>query len=792
MKNKEAELLNKLRAIFKIEAQERLEAMYKGLLELEKAQDAERQNSLIEVVYREAHSLKGATRAVNASQAEKFCQELESALALIKKREVPLTQAVFDLLHRAVDKLAELFNAPDGEQTDTSEIIGQLARLKQTKGSTENPAGQEMLPEASSLAAENVEKGQPPSGADRLSISVLSTARISEPVALMAASVSMVPERSIRKETVRVPTAKLDAVLIQAEELLASKLAIGQLTEDLKGLKKMLDVWEKEWAKVGNELRFLRQFAESKSFGTPDNERVKFARLWNFQEWNSAFMTALENNIKEYSLKAENDGHILNGIVNNLLEDVKKLTMLPFASLLESLPKVVRDLSRSQGKEVELLIEGGYVEVDKRILEEMKDPLLHLVRNCIDHGISLPEERIRRNKPERGILRVSIAQIEGNKVEIIVADDGEGIDLIKVKKVALNNGIISTQEAEKLSDRETLELIFQSDVSTSEIITEISGRGLGLAIVRDTVAKLQGNVTVESIPQVSTTFRIQVPVTLATARGVLVRIKEQIFVIPTVNVDQVIRVKREEIKTVENRDTIFANGRAIPLVKLKDVLELGGNDQLSKEKDYYEALVLTAADKHIAFRVDEVLHEQEVLVKPLAKPLARVRNIAGATILGSGKVVPILNVTDLLKSAVKAAESQSFRAQEVSGKDEPIVKSILVTEDSITSRMLLKNILEAAGYQVKTAVDGMEAFTLLRTEQFDLVLSDVEMPRMNGFELTGKIRADNRLAHVPVVLVTGLESREDRERGIDVGANAYLVKSNFDHSNLLEVIHKLI
>ncbi|MBI3995585.1 MAG: response regulator, partial [Nitrospirae bacterium] len=451
----------------------------------------------------------------------------------------------------------------------------------------------------------------------------------------------------------------------------------------------------------------------------------------------------------------------------------------------------VRDLSRDRGKELELVIEGAEIEIDRRILEEIKDPLIHLVRNSIDHGIEKPAERGQKRKSPRGTVAIAISQKDGSKVEILITDDGAGIDAAKVRSAAQKLNLISPEEAERLGDRETMGLIFQSGLSTSPIITDLSGRGLGLAIVREKVEKLGGLVTVETRPDAGTTFRMILPITLATFRGLLVRVHDHLFAIRTTHLELVGRVNKEEIKTVENRETIRLNGRAVSLVRLGDLLELPGKGTPGDSPDDLQFVILSLAEKRMAFLVDEILSEQEVLVKSLGPQLSRVRNVAGATILGTGKVVPILNVHDLLKSAVKnASVPVKVPATVEAGKQKG--KTILVAEDSITARTLLKNILETAGYRVKTAVDGVEAFTALRTEAFDLAVSDVDMPRMNGFDLTAKVRADKKLSDLPVVLVTALESREDRERGIDVGANAYIVKSSFDQSNLLEVIRRLV
>jgi len=480
----------------------------------------------------------------------------------------------------------------------------------------------------------------------------------------------------------------------------------------------------------------------------------------------------------------------LGGMVANLLEDIKRALMLPFSSLLEIFPRFVRNLSREQGKEVDWIVQGGEIEMDRRILEEMKGPLIHLIRNCIDHGIEEPEERRRKKKSPRGTVTVAIAQRNGSKVEILVSDDGAGIDLAKVRAAAVKLSLLAPQEAAKLSDEQVLSFIFQSGVSTSPIITDISGRGLGLAIVQEKVEKLGGFVSLETVPHVGTRFRIVLPLTVATFRGILVRVAEHTFVLPTTNLEWVLRVSREEIKTVENRETIQFQGRAVSLVRLDNALDLSPKTPAGNPADKLPLVILRAAEKCMAFLVDEILNEQEILVKSLGKQLSRVRNIAGAAVLGTGKVVPILNIPDLMKSAARVVPAAKIVAVPAGAPAKR--KSLLVVEDSITARMLLKNILESAGYNVTTAIDGVDAFTLLKSEECDLVVSDVDMPRMNGFDLTAKIRADTKLSELPVVLVTALESREDRERGIDVGANAYIVKSSFDQSNLLDVILRLI
>jgi len=673
---------------------------------------------------------------VNFSEIELICQSLEDTFAAWKRRESVPSPAALDTVHRALDSVTRIIT---------------------------NPAGPTSPPAAP--AARPMERSTPPEPRH-------------EPTIL---------EKSVAGDTVRIAVAKLDARLLEAEEMLAAKLATGQRAVDLRALSKQFETWTKEWAAVQPEVRGFRQTLEREGGGAARHPGLR--RMLEFFEWNQDYLRSLESKVAALSRTAEQDRLAVGKLVDDLLEDSKKLLMLPLATQGAFFQKLVRDLCRDQGKEADLVIRGEEVEIDKRILEEMKDPLVHILRNCIDHGLEMPAERQRLGKPARATISLVVLPVNGSKVELIVSDDGSGIDAGKVREAAIKHGFVTREEANRLSESESLALIFQADVSTSPIITQLSGRGLGLAIVREKTEKLGGRVSVESRRGEGTRMRITLPMTLATFRGILVEAADRLFVVPTANVERVTRFQATDVQTVEGRETLSLNERAVSLVRLAEVLELPPPHGRREEPASTPVVILGAGDQRVAFAVDAVLDEQEVLVKQLGKPLSRVRNIAGATVLGSGRIAPILNVTDLLKSARKAGGA--VRTTATARPSDIVAKSILVAEDSITSRMLLKGILESAGYRVKTAVDGMEAFTALRAERFDLVVSDVEMPRLNGFDLTARIRADKKLAELPVVLVTALESREDRERGIDVGANAYLIKSSFDQSNLLEAVRRL-
>ena len=738
------EFLLKLREAFLIEAEEHLHAMTSGLLELEKGAPEPGRTAIVETTYREAHSLKGAARAVSRDDIESVCQALETVFAQWKRSAAPVAPETFDLLNRAIDLLARRLQLPDtatgaAERTEVTDMVRQLG------GAPAHP---------------------PPSA-------TAPTATPPEPESAGAAE----PEPPHLGGAVRVRLAKLDSLLRHAEEMIAVKLTAGRHSTELRTLGEMLGAWPKEWAKVSAITRS----------GLASQSPAAIAKLSAFLEWNQDYMHAVEKRVAELSATAARDERVIGSLTDDLLADAKRLVMLPIATLLDIFPKLVRDLGRDQRKEIALHLEGRDIEIDKRILHEMKDPLLHLVRNSIDHGLEEPAARAAAHKPAAGSLTITVTQLDGSKVEILVTDDGAGIDLEKVRAAAVRASVLSMEEAAALDEKATLALAFTSGVSTSRIITEISGRGLGMAIAREKVERLGGTIAIETVRGAGTTFRIVLPVTLATFQGVLVSAGSQTFVIPTAKIERIKRIPRGEIRTVENRETFVLGGQAVAFARLDEVLGLPARPEAGS---HAEVLVLGTGDRRIGFAVDAVLSEQEVLVKIIGKPLLRVRNIAGATVLASGSPALILNIADLLQSAVRLSAAPRRRRPRAAAAPAR-VRSILVADDSITSRMLLKNILESAGYRVATAIDGVEALTALKTRDFDLLVSDVEMPRMDGFDLTAKVRADKRLAELPVVLVTALGSREHQERGADAGANAYIVKSSFDQSNLLEVLRKL-
>ena len=558
-------------------------------------------------------------------------------------------------------------------------------------------------------------------------------------------------------QSIRVGAAQLESLHLRSEELLAVKLSLEERAHEARVLAESLACWRAEAAEP----------ARAAGRGGRPRDAATQARV-----------------LHERLLR---DRRSLALAVDGLYEEARRVRMLPAASILEPFARMSGELARAQGKEVDWEVHGAELEVDRKVLETIKDPLLHLLRNAVDHGIERPDRRVSLGKPPRGRLAVRVRPLEGRRIEVSMEDDGAGIDVGGVRAAAVRTRVIGSDEATALPDQAALRLALVSGVSTSSVVTDLSGHGLGMAIAREAVERLGGELLVETRAGAGTTVRLRLPSTVATFRGLLVRAGRQEFLLAIKVVERVLRVSTKDLAATGGRTLLSLNGQAIPVGSLAAALgraEDGSPDNGARRP----CVVVSTGDDRAALLVDEVLGEREVLVKELRPPLVRVPHVAGAGLLGNGELVFILQPADLMR-ALREAPSP---APGVVAATDAAPPAILVVDDSITTRTMERNLLESSGYRVEVAVDGIEAWTTLNAGRFDLVVSDVDMPRMSGFELTARIRADPRLANLPVVLVTALESREDKERGVAAGANAYVIKSGFDQSKLLEIIRRLI
>lgn len=778
MDKSQEDFLKELLNDFKIEASEHYQAMIDGIIILEKDNDISVQQSTIEMIFREVHSLKGASRAVNLLDIEKLCMNLENIFNSLKKGEAKLFPPMIDVFYKATDLLSLLLNDVNQNKKDSGkynlsqvirdiEIIhknGILYQKNQSKDTDKktSPIQKIIEPTAEKARIEEIKNQQVKTKLGKKN----TTVNLEHQTA----------PQQLENQTVRISTDKLNYLLQQSEELISIKTTFEYFSKEIQNMNYQYSLWNR---KAIEKINLISNSIKEKEI------QEYIAAEKDFRKKHEDELFIINNEMIQFK-------RVANRMVDELLHNIKTTLLFPFSSMLNIFPKIVRDLSKEYSKEISIDIVGDNIEIDRRILEEIKDPLIHLIRNCIDHGIESKSERKNKGKSINGKIEIKIIQNIDRKIELCIKDDGAGIDKSKIIESALKLGVIKPDEIKNLSDKEIHSLIFSSGISTSPFITDISGRGLGMAIVAEKASKLGGKIEMETKKDIGTSFNITLPQTLATFRGVLIKSSEQFFVLPSSAVETAIRIQPQDIKTVESKNTIFYKNESIALLNLSDILKISVSKNRRNADDYLQLLIISSAQNKIAIIIDEILGEQEGIVKDLGSQLQQINNIAGATILGNGKIVPILHPSDLINSASNTHNSIDFVQETKSTSKQQDRKHILVAEDSITIRTLLRNFIENAGFKVKIAIDGQEAYNFLQNDDFDLIVSDIEMPRMNGFELTSKVREDKKYSDIPVILVTALETDDDKQRGMEVGANAYIIKSDFEKSNLIETIERLI
>jgi two-component system chemotaxis sensor kinase CheA len=725
-------LQQRLLASFKLEADERLAVLADELANWrESCTSAE----AIEPLFREVHSLKGASRAVGLAAIERLCHAWESLLSEVRHGTVLLTAERLDLCRFALHMLQQLHA---GQQPGAEEQAQLIENLE------------------AAAAGEEVHTTPP---------AALASVTRSEP------------------GTVRVATQRLDALLFHSESLLQHRLEAQSLARGLSEHVSACEPRRGHQLLAGGALQQLRETMST----LPVTSRDGLKSLFDYLDWSQAQLDRLHFEAIQLSKTGKHLAQSLTQLSEELTEELQSTLLLAGSHLVEGLPAMVQDLARQAGKQVDLHVTGANLQIDKRILDELRSPLTHLLRNAVDHGLEPPQERLACGKSGVGLVQLELLQESADRFELSVRDDGYGLNLPQLKSKAVSAGLLSQEQADSLSDADAGKLVFSSGLSTSELITDLSGRGLGMAIVQEMVERIGGRIELESSPGQGCCFRLHLPLSLSTFRAVIVRNAERTFAVPALAVERCLRLPPEAIKNLENRPSVVFQEQVLPVWSLAEVLGLSSPD---RDESNLTLLLLMVRGERFALLVDELLGDQEITVKSLGRQLLRVRNLLGATVLGNGQLVPILHPGDLYRSAL--ASNASALAQMNQPRAAKRLQRLLIAEDSFTSRGLLKTILEAAGYQVATANDGLEAWNALKQAPFDLLVSDVEMPRMDGFTLTSRIRADRELLELPVVLVTALSSAEDRARGLEAGANAYLVKSGFDQGSLLDAIRRLI
>lgn len=678
--DKEA-LIRRLRAVFVEELEDHVSTWNDLLLRIEHGDapaDAQR------TLFRVAHSLKGAARAVSLPALERYCHELEEEL---------------DALEGEPDDalLARLFAAAD--------IWAEVARRLRADEPVE-----ETLFEA--------------------------RRRHSEPVS--------------REHTggLRVPAARLDALLVRAGELSRAALRI--------------DDREREVAALAARLRRMRAARPAPERGAYD---VALAEI-------DALHGALLDDATE-----------LTRVARDTDADVRQLRLTPFGDACVGVERILRDAALASEREVEVILEGADVEIDRSVLTALRAPLLHLARNAVAHGVEPPKARESAGKPRAGRVRIS-AHLRGSEVEVAVSDDGRGLDLEALAARAREHGIEPPDTPAGLA-----RLVFVPGLSTSDRVDALAGRGVGLDVVKTEVEALHGTIDVTTERGVGTTFLISSPLTRTLVRVLLVRAADQLYALPTPNVLTLRRVDPRTVHRVDGRPVVLHEGEPLPFTPLARTL--GMPTSLSEDQLIPTAIVQAGRDR-VALSVDELRSVDDVVVESLGERLPRVRGFAGATILADGEIALILHGGDLVSAALRQSEGGEVAPMPEATDLSAEPPTLLVVDDSLTTLALEKTILEAAGYRVLAASDAERGLRLLDDARVDLVVSDVEMPRMSGLELTRALRARPRTRALPVVLLTALSREEDRRKGLDAGADAYLVKNAFDQTELLEVVASLL
>ncbi|MGR8929611.1 MAG: hybrid sensor histidine kinase/response regulator [Gammaproteobacteria bacterium] len=725
-----------LKKLFKAESEEHLAKLDAGLLRLEKTPTDQ---ELLEEIFRESHSLKGASRMLGLNRIESTAHGLESIFNAARKGEAPLTP---DTIEQMNAKLADL-------RQRVRDALGDESHPQQASTGTEPPKPLASLPEDPSAT----------SPVEEVADQRVCTAQSKT----TAAVTTTIAEEHFQIETVRVETRKLDELLTQVGEL---SVIQGQVQHRLMLMEELLEEW--------TILDRTRRIATEGIAVDRQKETDCMARL-------GQLLKRARDAFYDDTARLESTVHLLE-------DQVGSLRLMPLSTLFSLFPRMVRDLAKDQNKSVELIVTGGDITVDKRILEEMKDPLMHLLRNAIDHGIESAEERTQLGKPRTATLRMSARKEEAG-VLLEISDDGRGLNPQTIRQQARHRGLLDEALLSEMTEQQLQQLIFTSGFSTSAAVTELSGRGVGLDVVRVNVEHLKGSINLDSVVGRGLTIQLRLPFSLATTRLLLTRISERYYGIPVEYIRTSCRVHSEDIFLLEGHAAILLDGEPVIVSALADLLEIA---ETAGESDVMACVILRLDHDHLGLLVDDLPGEEEVVLKPMCAPLKRVRNLSALAMLGNGAICPVLNPADLYQSAKKkfAFNVRSYEKPKTNRNSKR--PAILLAEDSALIRAMEKRILEDANYEVVTAVDGLDALNLINSRPFAALVSDVVMPNMDGLTLTARIRAIPRYQALPVILVTSLASDEDKKRGLDAGASAYIPKPTFDQRTLIQTLERLV
>ena len=742
--------------LFGEEAQTQLAALTDGLMALESAPEP---HVVLETLMRAAHSLKGAARIIGLDSLVKLTHATEDLFVAALADAVRIDSAAVDVLLGIVDHIADVASAdPARVAARAQQLPDTLQRLAALR------AGQVPAPAAAAAGP----AAPPAAPADR------------------PAPAEGAPAATASARSIRMTAATLERLTgLAAESVLEA--------ERLELLMEQAQLGRGPLRELQSSLSRLREALGAGSTNAQDAltaaHRHLDAALTSFDALRT-LQSGLDEDFEAYARR-------MNALARKLSRESLASRMLPFGTLLRGFPRLVRDVCRDLGKQCRLEIRGEKTLIDREILEQLDAPLNHMVRNGLDHGLEMPQQRLAAGKPAEGRLEIAATHRFG-RLQVTVRDDGRGIDTERLRSKVIERGLETPEMAARLSPEELREFLFLPGFSTASQVTELSGRGVGLDAVRTQIKEAGGSVILASEPGAGSTFTLELPVTRALTRALVALVGGDRYALAVVEIERALSVERSALGQAQGRPVFVHEGGTVPLVAAAEVLEVPGDEQTA---DTMCAVLLRAGDQRVGLVVDGFDGERSFVVRPLDARLGEVAHVAAASTDEQGRVVLILDVAEVARSAAARVSADlpaaglratPSSAADAAGSSRASRKRILVVDDSVTIRQARRQTLEARGYAVDVAVDGMEGWSAVRLGAYDLVLSDVDMPRMNGIELVRRIRAEARLAGLPVVIVSYKDREEDRRQGLEAGANHYLTKGGLQDTALFEVVARLI
>lgn len=780
---------------FLIEAFEMIEQLDQDLVELEnRPEDLE----LLNRIFRVAHTIKGSGSFLNFSVLTHLTHHMEDVLNKARHGELIITPDIMDVVLESIDFMKKLLNAIRDTGTDANtgldaDIANVVARLDAiSKGETpQETAAAAPAQQETAQTQETESQTKPEEEEKELDYSNMSPEEIEKEIERL---LNKRQEEDKKKREYKKARGEVND--IQAPKEITETPAAA--TQAPKPSPKPAE--PKPQAKPAPRQDDNKTLATS----VEQTIRVDVKRLDSLMNLIGELVLGKNRLIKIYNdVEERYEGEKFLEELNQVVASVSMVTtdiqlavmktrMLPIGRVFNKFPRMVRDLSRELGKNIELIISGEETELDKSIVEEIGDPLVHLIRNACDHGIESKEERIAAGKKEQGTVELK-AYNEGNHIVVEITDDGKGMDPMILKSKAVEKGIISEREADSMTDREAYSLIFKAGFSTAKVVTNVSGRGVGMDVVKTNIEKLNGIIDVDSTYGEGTTLKLKIPLTLAIIQSLLVGVQEEYYAIPLASVIETVRISQDEIYTVENKSVLRLRNEVLPLVRLADIF---GVDSVFDNAEQAYVVVIGLAENKIGVIVDFLIGQEEVVIKSLGSYLKGTEGIAGATIRGDGRVTLIVDIAAMMQMAKQVKVSINKLAQESETKKEknsPSDYQVLIVDDSMTDRAIMKKSLKPLGISITEATNGMEALEIVKNGDkfFDAILIDIEMPKMDGYTLAGEIRKYAKFKNLPLIAVTSRTSKTDRMRGVESGMTEYITKP-YSPEYLMNVVKRNI